>query len=75
MLFQISRTIQKYLKPFLGRKIWKDTINNISNDEKKWSAGYFVKPVKNKVFTGKIINSVWDLIGCGNQSEDYKIVF
>ena len=75
--FDVVPNIPDYpeiLKPFLGRKIWKDTINNISNDEKKWSAGYFVKPVKNKVFTGKIINSVSDLIGCGNQSEDYEVL-
>ena len=30
------------LMPFLGRKIWKDTINSISGNEEKWSAGYFV---------------------------------
>lgn len=48
------------LKEFLGRKIWKDTINSISSDEKKWSAGWFVKPVDSKVFTGKVISSIKD---------------
>lgn len=62
------------LKEFLGRKIWKDTINSISADEKKWSAGYFVKPTRSKAFTGKIISSVTDLIGCGNHSEDYEVL-
>ncbi|MDO4459528.1 MAG: ATP-grasp domain-containing protein [Clostridia bacterium] len=62
------------LVPFLGRKIWKDTINTISSDEKKWSAGYFVKPTKSKVFTGKIIKSLSDLVGCGNQDEDYEVL-
>lgn len=62
------------LKPFLGRKIWKDTINSISRDEAKWSAGYFVKPTRSKVFTGKIIGSVADLVGCGNHSEDYEVL-
>ena len=54
------------LKPYLGRKIWKDTINSISSNEEKWSAGNFVKPIKEKVFTGKIISSIKDLIGCGS---------
>lgn len=62
------------LKKFLGRKIWKDTINSISVNEAKWSAGYFVKPTKSKVFTGKIIKSVADLVGCGNYSEDYEVL-
>lgn len=46
------------MEPFLGRKIWKDMIDSIASDEKKWSAGYFVKPVRDKVFTGKTISSV-----------------
>lgn len=62
------------LKPFLGRKIWKDTIDSISRNEEKWSAGYFVKPIRSKAFTGKIIGSVADLIGCGNHSENYEVL-
>lgn len=63
------------LKPFLGRKIWKDTINSISRDENKWSAGYFVKPaVRSKAFTGKTISSIKDLMGCGNHAEDYEVL-
>lgn len=62
------------LKKYLGRKIWSDTINNISSDEAKWSAGYFVKPTKSKVFTGKIIKSISDLVGCGNHSENYEVM-
>lgn len=62
-------------KPFLGRKIWKDTINSISRDENKWSAGYFVKPaVRSKAFTGKTISSIKDLMGCGNHAEDYEVL-
>lgn len=61
------------LKPYLGREVWKDTINSISNNEKKWSAGNFVKPVKEKVFTGKVISSIKDLIGCGSCYEDYEV--
>lgn len=64
----------KVLNKFLGRKIWKDTINSISRSEEKWSAGYFVKPIKSKAFTGKIIGSISDLVGCGNHSEDYEVL-
>ena len=61
------------LSSYLGRRIWKDTINSISCDESKWKAGNFVKPVKNKVFTGKVISSISDLVGCGNCTEDYEV--
>jgi len=59
---------------FLGRKVWIDTIDNISRHEEKWSAGYFVKPVRSKVFTGKIISSINDLIGCGSCYENYEVL-
>lgn len=59
------------LKPYLGRKIWKDTINNINANPELW--GYFVKPLKEKAFTGKVINSTKDLIGCGSYSEDLEV--
>lgn len=62
------------LKEFLGRKIWKDTINSISSDEKKWSAGWFVKPVDSKVFTGKVISSIKDLIGCGAYNDNLEVL-
>lgn len=62
------------LKKYLGRNIWYDTINAISTDENKWSAGWFVKPVKSKAFTGKVIKSIQDLIGCGNYAEDYEVI-
>ena len=75
--FGITPRIPDYpdvLEPFLGRKIWKDTINSISRSEEKWSTGYFVKPIKSKVFTGKIIGSISDLVGCGNYSQDYEVL-
>lgn len=62
------------LKPFLGRKIWTDTIENFSRDEEKWKKGYFVKPLKSKAFTGKIIDSISSLVGCGNQEDNYEIL-
>ena len=58
----------------MGRRVWRDTINSIANDESKWSAGYFVKPLRSKAFTGKTISSIADLVGCGNWSEDYEVL-
>ena len=62
------------LKPYLGRKIWLDNINSIASNEEKWSAGNFVKPIKEKAFTGKIISSIQDLIGCGSCYENYDVL-
>lgn len=59
------------LEKYLGRKVWKDTINHISKNPDLW--GNFVKPVKEKVFTGHVINSTKDLIGCGSCYEDYEV--
>nr|MBP3597893.1 ATP-grasp domain-containing protein [Eubacterium sp.] len=59
---------------FMGRKIWKDTINSISTSEEKWSAGYFVKPTRSKAFTGKVISSINDLMGCGSCTENYEVL-
>lgn len=59
MIFQkfgVESHISDYpesMKPFLGRKIWRDTIDSIASHEEKWSAGYFVKPVRDKAFTGR----------------------
>lgn len=61
------------MQEFLNRRIWKDTIDSIAFNEAKWKAGNFVKPVKNKAFTGKIIRSISDLIGCGSHSENYEV--
>ena len=49
-------------------------MDNFASDERKWHAGYFVKPVRDKAFTGHIISSIKDLIGCGNHSENYEIL-
>ena len=61
----------KCLEKYLGRKIWKDTINNISTHPELW--GNFVKPIKEKRFTGKIIKEPKDLIGCGSCYENYEV--
>ena len=75
--FGVTPSIPDYpqsMERFLGRKVWRDTINNFSSDETKWSAGYFVKPVEDKRFTGKIIKDLKDLIGCGSCYENYEII-
>ena len=53
------------LTQFLGRKIWVSTIDEIANDPSTW--GVFVKPKGLvKKFTGRVIRSTKDLIGCGD---------
>jgi hypothetical protein len=60
------------LEKYLGRKVWKDTINNINKNPSLW--GNFVKPIKEKAFTGKVINGPKDLIGCGSCYEDLEVL-
>lgn len=59
------------LSKYLKRDIWKDNINSINANPDKW--GIFVKPVKEKAFTGKVINGPADLVGCGNHAENYDV--
>lgn len=59
------------LKPFLGRAIWKDTINHINSDPSTW--GIFVKPLKEKAFIGRVVNGTKDLVGCGSCYENYDV--
>lgn len=59
------------LKPYMGRNVWTDTIDSINTTPEKW--GIFVKPRKEKAFTGKVINSPKDLIGCGSCYENYEV--
>lgn len=73
--FGVYPSLENYpdvLKPFLGRTIWTDTINHINSDPSTW--GVFVKPVKEKAFTGRVINSTKDLIGCGSCYENYDVL-
>ena len=51
------------LRKYLGRKIWKAKMSEISNDPEKWPV--FVKPLEDKQFTGVVVHSPKDLIGCG----------
>lgn len=59
------------LQKYLGRKIWKSTMNEINNDPTKW--GVFVKPLEDKQFTGVVVNSPKDLIGCGLEGANQDV--
>lgn len=60
------------LREFLGRRVWASTINGISNDSGSWPV--FVKPVRDKGFTGTVVRSAEDLIGCRPGGEDADVV-
>ena len=66
--FTVFEDYPEELKKYLGRKIWSDKINHIAADESTW--GNFVKPKQIKAFTGLIVDSFHDLIGCGNKNYD-----
>lgn len=61
----------KELEPFLGRKVWRSTINTVNTCVKAWPV--FVKPVQSKLFTGRLVTSTKDLIGCGGCGEDAEV--
>lgn len=56
------------LEGFLGRRVWMTTIDSISNNPESWPV--FVKPVEEKRFTGRLVRSAHDLVGCGTCGED-----
>ena len=73
--FHVKPVCEDYpaaLRPFMGRRIWTDYIDAINANPKKW--GVFVKPVRDKAFTGKVINGPQDLIGCGSCYENYEVL-
>lgn len=59
------------LNKYLGRRIWKDTINHVNCHPELWPV--FVKPVEDKRFTGVLVSSTRDLIGCGTEDEDAEV--
>lgn len=64
--FGIDCTVINYPKElgkYLGRKIWKSTINEIVNIPTSWPV--FIKSVEGKRLSGRIIESIHDLVGCG----------
>lgn len=61
------KSIQKYL----GRNIRKTTLNTVSNDPEMWNV--FIKPINNKSFSGRVVRSAHDLIGCSSGGEDQEV--
>ena len=59
------------LKKYLGRKIWKSTINEINSNPDLWPV--FVKTINNKKFVGRVVNSPADLIGCGSCYDNAEV--
>ena len=51
------------LQKYLGRKIWKTKMSAVNNFPERWPV--FVKPIEDKQFTGVVVRSTKDLIGCG----------
>ncbi len=60
------------LEVYLGRKIWKSKINTVNSDPDMWPV--FVKPYIDKKFTGRVVRSTEDLIGCGSCYENYDVI-
>lgn len=48
------------LRPFLKRKVWQSTLQEIIQQEQY---GVFIKPVQTKLFKGKVIRKFGDFIG------------
>lgn len=72
--FGVKPDLEDYpvlLKEYLGRTIWTDNIDSINSNPDKW--GIFVKPLKQKAFTGRVINGPSDLAGCGSCYENYDV--
>jgi len=59
------------LRKYLGRKIWKTKMNEVNNCPEKWPV--FVKPLEDKQFTGVVVHSTKDLIGCGIQGVNQDV--
>ncbi|WP_339276897.1 ATP-grasp domain-containing protein [Paenibacillus sp. FSL W8-0426] len=59
------------LTAFLGRKVWKSRLSVIANHPENWNV--FIKPVEDKKFTGIVVRSTKDLVGCGTYGEDPEI--
>lgn len=60
------------LSAFLGRKIWAAKLSQISDCPSTWPV--FIKPVEDKKFTGVVVRSPRDLMGCGTYGEDPDVL-
>jgi hypothetical protein len=60
------------LLPFLGRRIWQSTVDAVAAAPETWPV--FIKPAHAlKKFTGVLVRSPRDLVGCGDQTEDTRV--
>lgn len=61
------------LKPFLKRRIWESTINQIFADKNSWPI--FIKPkTETKLFAGKVIQNEMDFLGIINEEKDIEVL-
>lgn len=60
------------LKSFLDRRIWETKMSQVTNHPETWPV--FVKPVEDKKFTGVVVRSTKDLVGCGICGEDPDVL-
>lgn len=59
------------LNKYLGRRIWQTKMNEVNNNPEMWPV--FVKPLEDKQFTGVVVRSPKDLIGCGIQGVNQDV--
>ena len=59
------------LSEYYGRKMWITKLKNVNSDPDMWPV--FIKPVENKIFTGRVVHSTKDLIGCGSCDVDSDV--
>jgi len=65
-------TYPEALARFLGRKVWKSTIDTLVSQPDLWPV--FVKPQRDtKAFTGLVVRRTGDFIGCRNPKQDTEI--
>lgn len=68
----ITINYPKELDKYLGRRIWESTMNEIANTPSAWPI--FIKSVEGKKLSGRVINNIHDLIGCGCCDDNYEIL-
>lgn len=61
------------LKPYYGRNLRKSTLGEVRNQFHKDSVKVFVKPVKPKVFTGVVLESLLNLIPIARVPDDTEV--
>lgn len=60
------------LTEYLGRNIWNCKLSDVTNCPELWPV--FVKPVEDKKFTGVVVETTKDLVGCGTYGENPDVI-